>query len=282
MKKATTLGNRIMLLIIILVFLVIAGAVIHAMHLTEYSGSLDENLSYDLPSGYELQEPSTDSNIEEKTYIREKDNTQETITIYYDGMYMSEGEFSSIDETIKIDESTKVNVSVIDFDDYDNYLEYVVFHENETYSIIYKCQEPDKGKYYYSSCSKAQQDEMLEFIKTIDYHRPDGSDMNVFRRAYSNLGIGGSIVFLLAILFFVGFPLAIAIAGFLGSGDKGGETTVSSRDLHESMNRERKAKGESSLPAINNVQGASSNTLARQDHSWSSVPDFFIKMIRRK
>ena len=123
---------------------------------------------------------------------------------------------------------------------------------------------------------------MLEFIKTIDYHRPDGSDMNVFRRAYSNLGIGGSIVFLLAILFFVGFPLAIAIAGFLGSGDSGGETTVSSRDLHESMNRERKAKGESSLPAINNVQGASSNNLARQDHSWSSVPDFFIKMIRRK
>ena len=48
------------------------------------------------------------------------------------------------------------------------------------------------------------------------------------------------------------------------------------------MNRERKAKGETSLPAINNVQGASSNNLARRDHSWNSVPDFFIKLFRKK
>ena len=282
MKTSTTLRNRIMLLIITLVFLIIAGAVIHAMHLTEYSGSLDENLSYDLPAGYVLQEPAADSIVEEKNYIRETDNKRETITIYYDGMYMSEEEFSSEDKTIKIDESTKVNVSVFDFDDRDNSLEYVIFHDNETYSITYKCQKLDNGKNYYSSCSKAQQDEMLAFIKTIDYHRPDGSDMNVFRRTFSNLGISGSIIFLLAVLFFVGIPLAIAIVGFRESGDGDSETTVSSRDLHESMNRERKAKGESHLPAINNVQGTSSNNLARRDHSWSSVPDFFIKLIRRK
>ena len=48
------------------------------------------------------------------------------------------------------------------------------------------------------------------------------------------------------------------------------------------MNRERKARGETSIPSINNVQGASSSNLARRDHSWSSVPDFFIKLFRRK
>jgi hypothetical protein len=63
---------------------------------------------------------------------------------------------------------------------------------------------------------------------------------------------------------------------------KNDEAVISSKDLHDSMNRERAAKGESSMPSINTVQGISSNNLARRDHSWSSVPDFFIKMFRRK
>ena len=60
------------------------------------------------------------------------------------------------------------------------------------------------------------------------------------------------------------------------------DAVISSKDLHESMNRERKARGETSIPSINNVQGASSSNLARRDHTWSSVPDFFIKLFRRK
>ena len=85
-------------------------------------------------------------------------------------------------------------------------------------------------------------------------------------------------------MFFIGLPVAMGIAGAFGKGTEteSEEKATSSKDLHDSMNRERNARGESSLPSINNVQGASSNNLARMDHSWSSVPDFFIKMFTRK
>ena len=281
--KGKMLRNRIMTVVITLVFVIIAAAVIHSAHLTEYTGSLDENLSYNLPQGYELAEPSTDSNIESKSFVRKKGSTVETITLYYDGMYDTEqGYLSKYEEPVRIDDSTKVFVEVIDWDTYDNELEYEIFHDNEHYSIVYKCLLPDKGKYYYSSCSKEQQDEMMNFVKSFEYHRPDGSDLNIFQKLYHNLGAGGLIVFVLAVLFFVGIPVAIAIVSYTGFGSKDDESPTSSRDLHDSMNRERKAKGEATLPAINNVQGASSNNLARRDHSWSSVPDFIIKLFRRK
>ena len=281
--KSKMFRNRIMIVVITLAFAVLVGVVIHSAHLAEYTGSIDENLTYELPEGYVPMAPSTDSNIESKSFVRKKESTVETITFYYDGMYDTEQSYvSKYEEPVQIDDSTKVFVEVIDWDTYDNELNYEIFHDNEHYSIEYKCLLPEKGKYYYSSCSKEQQVEMLEFVKSFEYHRPDGSDLNVFQRLYHNLGPGGLIVFVLAVLLFAGIPIAISLVSLSDFGSKDDETPTSSRDLHDSMNRERKAKGEATLPAINNIGGASTNNLARRDHSWSSLPDFIIKLFRRK
>ena len=56
--KSKMLRNRVMIVLVTLAFAVIAGAVLHSQHLAEYSGSLDENLSYELPAGYEFEESS--------------------------------------------------------------------------------------------------------------------------------------------------------------------------------------------------------------------------------
>ena len=280
--KSKMLRNRILIVLVTLAFTIIAGAVLHSQHLTEYSGSLDENLSFELPAGYELKESSADSNIESKSYVRETADTRETITLYYDGMYTNEEEYFTEEDIIPIDESTEVRVCRFDWDNsYDNSMNFLILHDNEAYTIEYKCAEKGKRNYY-DSCSKEQEDEILEFIGTFVYHRPDGSDISVFKRLYHNLGTSGVIILMLAILFFVGVPIAIAVSGFSGFGGRDDETVITSKDLHNSMNRERKANGEATLPSINNVQGVSSNNLARRDHSWSSVPDFFIKLFRRK
>ena len=279
--KSKMLRNRVLIVLVTLAFAIIAGAVLHSLHLTEYTGSLDENLSYEMPAGYELMKSTTDSNLESKTYVRETTDTRETITIYYDGLYTNEKENYSEDSTIPIDKSIEVRVNRFDWDNsYDNTMNFLVLHGDEAYTLEYRCAETDK-KNYYASCSKEQEDEIVELIKTIEFHRPDGSGMNVVQRLYHNLGAGGMVVLILSILFFVGIPIAIAVSGFSGFGDKDDETVITSSDLHDSMNRERKAKGDAALPSINNVQGASSNNLARRDHSWSSVPDFFIKLFRK-
>ena len=279
--KSKAIRNRILIVLVTLAFAVIAGAVLHSLHLTEYSGSLDENLSYEMPAGYELMESSTDSNLESKTYVREKADTRETITLYYDGMYTNEKEDFPEEGVIPIDEYTEVRINRYDWDNsYDNAMNFLLLHNDEAYTIEYKCADTNK-KNYYDSCSKEQEDEIVEFIKTIEFHRPDGSDMNAVQRLYHNLGTGKMIVLILAILFFIGIPIAIALSGFSGFNSKGDETVITSSVLHDSMNREREAKGEASLPSINNVQGVSSNNLARRDHSWSSVPDFFIKLFRK-
>jgi hypothetical protein len=221
--------------------------------------------------------------VDDKTYVRETADKLETINVYYDGLERSENYI--VDKTVQLDDETVLGIGVIDWDNtYLNELEYTIYHGGESYYLTYQCQETDKDKYY-SSCSKEQQNEMMGFIKTFDYHRPDGSDMNAFQRLYRNFGAGGIVVLVLTLLFFIGIPVAIGIGGLMASKDddrKEGGAVISSRDLHDSMNRERAAKGESSMPSINTVQGVSSNNLARRDHSWSSVPDFFIKMFRRK
>ena len=281
MIKRRMRRNRILLVLVTLAFALIAGLVIHSQHLTEYMGSLDENLSYEVPAGYEYVDSSTDSNVDRKDYVRKSDNTLETISLYYDGLYETD-ESNIVDEVVTIDDETKVGIGRLDWDhEYGNELEFTIYHGDEMYTITYVCQETDK-KNYYDSCSKEQETEMMTFIESFDYHRPDGSDLNVFQRLYRNLGAGGLVVLTLAILFFVGIPVAFAIGGFSGFGGKDDDVVISSKDSHASMNRERKAKGETSLPAINNVQGASSNNLARRDHSWNSVPDFFIKLFRKK
>lgn len=274
--------NRIMLIIVTLAFAIIAGVTLHSQHLTEYSGSLDENISYEVPAGYELERSSADPTLESRTYVRETADTRETITIYYDGMYTDEDENYSEDSAIPIDESTEVMVDRIDWDhSYDNSMNFLILHGNEAYTIEYRCAQTNR-KNYYDSCSEEQEAEILDFIRTIEFHRPDGSDLTAFQRLYHNLGTSGTIILILAILFFVGIPIAIAISALSGSGSKDEETVITSSDLHHSMNREREAHGETTLPSINNVQGLSSNNLARRDHSWNSVPDFFIKLFRKK
>ena len=280
--KSKMLRNRILIVLVTLAFAVIVGAVLHSQHLTEYSGSLDENLSFELPEGYELAESSDNPTFDSKTYVRETSETRETITLYYEGMYTSEESYFSEEEIIPIDKSTEVRINRYDWDNsYDNSMNFLILHDNEAYTIEYQCAETNKS-HYYDSCSKEQEDEIVAFIKTFEFHRPDGSDKNVLQRLYHNYGTSGMVVLILSVLFFVGVPIAIAVSGFSGFNSKDDETVITSRDLHDSMNRERKAKGETTLPSVNNVQGLSSNNLARRDHSWSSVPDFFIKLFRKK
>ncbi len=291
--KRGQLINKIMILLIVLGFAVIAGVVVFSMNLTEYEGTLEENISYELPAGYVEAESTQAQNDEDsKTYIRKSADRLETIAVYYAGLGKSDNYI--IDKTVQLDDETELGIGVLDWDNTDlNELEYTIYHGDESYLLTYQCQETDKDKYY-SSCSEKQQNEMMAFIETIDYHRPDGSGMNVFQRLHRNLGTGGIVILALTLLFFFGIPVAIGIGGLAASREdansegsdansKGGkDAVISSRDLHESMNRERAAKGEDSLPSINTVQGVSTNNLARRDHSWNSVPDFFIKLFRRK
>ena len=275
-KRSKTI-NKIMIVLIVLGFAIIAGLFIYSSNLTEYEGTLEENVSYEIPDGYVLKE-SQENDADDKTYVREGENTLETISVYYYGL--GESDNYPIDETILKEGDTNVGVYREDWShEYGNGLYFTIYHGDESYLVEYVCQRTDKRKYY-DSCSEEQEDEIVSFIKTFDYHRPANEDVgNAFQRLYANFGVGGIVVLGLTILIFIGFPIAFAIGSL--SGGKG-DKVISSKDLHEDMNRERAAKGEDNIPAINTVQGASTSNLARRDHSWSSVPDFFIKMFRRK
>ena len=65
-----------------------------------------------------------------------------------------------------------------------------------------------------------------------------------------------------------------------GVDTKDDDTIISSEYLHEKVNEERKREGKTTVQAINTIGGTSTNNLARKDKSWSSVPDFFIKMCK--
>ena len=84
------------------------------------------------------------------------------------------------------------------------------------------------------------------------------------------------IVFIVAFLAIA----AICVGAFLQSKDKKTDDIVTSKDLHEQMNRENAKDGKTTIPAINATMGTSSNNLARRDKSWSSVPDFFIQLVK--
>ena len=274
--------NKILIIMVTLGFAIIAGLFLSSQHLTDYEGSLEENLSYELPAGY-TEYDSQEADADYKTYVRESSDKREVIDLRYEGLDTQI--WSGDEKVIQIDGETKVILSYFDWDhSYDNSLACEIQHGSEKYLLDYQCQETDRDKYY-SSCSEAQEAEIIDFIRTFDYHRPDNASAgNIFVRLYRNYGVGGCIVLALTLLFFIGIPVAIGISGLMASGDKkdDADAIISSKDLHESMNRERKARGETSIPSINNVQGASSSNLARRDHSWSSVPDFFIKLFRRK
>ena len=279
--KRRMIRNRILIVMITLGFAIAAMAVIGAMKLTDYSGSLEENVSYQLPAGYEEVTTTSTDPANYKEFVRETTDTKETIILYYNGLI--ETDFTSQKDIIQVDPSTEVEINAFDWShDRNNELYCLIHHGDEEYIAEYRCKQLDKDNYY-ASCSKAQQEGMLAFIETFDYHRPaNDAGGSIFSRLHHNLGTGGCIVLALAILFFIGIPIAIGISGATGSSGSKEDAVISSRDLHESMNREREARGEESIPAINNVQGASSNNLARRDHSWNSVPDFFIKLFRKK
>ncbi len=278
--------NQLLIAMIIIGFAIIAFATFNALNINEYEGSLEENVSYKIPAGYkEVPMSSTDEN--NKQYIRETDEYRETLTVSYSGLEY--GDSLSPKYAVDLDDMTKYELSTWDFTDNDNSMHTVVRHGDEAtndaygevYYIDYKCRIKSKENYY-SSCSKQQQDEMLKFVKTFEFHRPEkGAAESGFKLDAGNAG--GLVILGLVILVFIGFPIAIGISSIVhGSGDdKETEPPVTSKDMLESVNRERKAKGESTLPAINTVSGVSSNNLARRDHSWSSLPDFFIKLFRK-
>jgi len=62
---------------------------------------------------------------------------------------------------------------------------------------------------------------------------------------------------------------------------EGTEHTVSSKDLLDEINEERKEQGLHEIPAVNS-RSSGTNTYARLDKSFSSVPDFFIKLFSKK
>ena len=277
-KRKKTI-NKVLTIMIVVGFAIIAAVWISSMGLTDYVGSIDENLSYELPEGYVEQEDG-DSNVDEKYFVRETDKTKEVINLVYS---VDQSNYGDTDDFIVIDDLTKVKIEAYDWThDWYNELDCEVRHDWEVYHLSYQCQLLDRDKYY-SSCSEIQQEELLNFVKTFDYHRPTGEDISVFKRIYNNLGTSGCIILGLTLLIFIGFPIAMGISGAFGKEkEEQDDTAASSKNLHAAMNRERESKGESTIPAINNVQGASTNNLARRDKSWSSVPDFFVKMITKK
>lgn len=274
--------NRILVVMVTLAFAIVVFAFLSTQGLTEYSGSLEENLSYELPTGYALSEKANNDE-DNRHFVRETEDKYETIWLSYYGLE-SATDFSE-DETVQIDEDTYVEIAAFDWShNHDNTLYCTIQHEDEYYELRYQCQIKKQDEYY-DSCSLEQKEEIISFIRTFDYHRPgNAAGGNVLQRLYHNFGIAGCIILALTVLIFAGFPIAIGISSALDSGKPSGpaDTVIRSRDLHESMNREREAQGEASIPSINNVQGVSSNNLARRDHSWNSVPDFFIKLFQKK
>ena len=77
--------NKIMTLMIVIGFAIAAVAFISSMRLTENMGSLEENVSYELPAGYELAD-DPQNGPDDKYYVRETDEALETINVsyYYD------------------------------------------------------------------------------------------------------------------------------------------------------------------------------------------------------
>ncbi len=61
---------------------------------------------------------------------------------------------------------------------------------------------------------------------------------------------------------------------------KDNEKILSSSNLHEEWNEERREKGLKEMPAINPKGAGSTNTYCQADKSWKNAPDFFKQMIK--
>lgn len=286
--KRKALVNRIALLIFALLIAAAGiGVITYIIGPTE-STKLEDNVSYTVPDGYELEGYYYDD--EEAVYKREKDGNVETLKI--DFMYP--GETTVDGEKVELGKGWDATVYLYDWDNTStNSIVGTLRYDDDIFQVEYVCQVKDKG-YFYDSCSPEQKEEVLKFMSTFEHKDAPMVEGNVFQRTFKRLGPGGIIVGIVFMLIFIGVPLGASIGGLMGGGkddfkyerkDKETKTDngpVSSSDLHNEMNIERENRGEGSLPPINTVAGVSTNNLARKDKSWSSVPDFFIKLIRRK
>ena len=279
MTKRKTAVNRLMSVVILIGFLFLAYTVVDRAHLFEDPGTLEENATITPPEGYTVDEDR--SGLNGLYLVRETDSARETLQVEFAGFedYSDTG-----GEVTEIDEDTTANLHAYDWDhSRDNSMTCYVMHDEKCYEVGYQCQDTTR-KSYYSSCSAKQKEDMIAFVRTFQYHEPKVSG-NVFLRMFRSLGVAGCIFFAAAVVVFVGMPVAMALGGMGRSGEEeepGKGNPVRSSDLHEEMNREREQQGESSLPPINTVHGVSTNNLARRDHTWSSVPDFFVKLFRGK
>ena len=61
---------------------------------------------------------------------------------------------------------------------------------------------------------------------------------------------------------------------------EGTVSVVTSRDLLDEINEERKEQGLHEIPEVNSRSGG--NTFARLDDSFKNVPDFFAKLFSKK
>ena len=104
--------------------------------------------------------------------------------------------------------------------------------------------------------------------------------------AFSFMGLDTPLLLVLLFLVMLGIGISVLVDGNRAINRTNASRTdseiVNSSKLHEEVNRELKEKGKSSIEAINTIGGVSTNNLARKDKSWSSVPDFFYKMIQGK
>lgn len=106
-----------------------------------------------------------------------------------------------------------------------------------------------------------------------------------FLLAIGILGLDTPLLIVLLFLAVLGVGISVLVDGSRavrsGEHSRTENEIIDSHKLHEEMNRELKNSGKSNIEAINTIGGVSTNNLARKDKSWSSVPDFFWKLIRK-
>ena len=104
--------------------------------------------------------------------------------------------------------------------------------------------------------------------------------------AFVFMGLDTPLLLVLLFLVMLGIGISVLLDGNRAINKSNAARTdnevINSSKLHEEVNQELKQKGKSSIEAINTIGGVSTNNLARKDKSWSSVPDFFYKMIQGK
>lgn len=276
--KRKAMLNRIALVIVALA-LVAFGAFIIKHETDPYSLDVEDHASWTVPEGYVLTEDTEDEIY--KVYVRETDGKKETLEIDYDNAGRLE---SSMNEEISVGNGWQGQIYLADWDHSSmNCIEGVLTRNGDGIRVRYSCRILGK-KNYYDSCSDDQEKEFVDFLRTFEYKELPEVEGNIFERLWKEWGVLGLFTFLPALLIIIGMPLVAIIGSFVEGDEKMDKNreTVNSMELHAEMNEERKKKGDPSMPAINTVGGVSTNNLARKDKSWSSVPDFFLKLIRRK